>query len=171
MSYPQHDPADTSIVDAAELALVDPRVQRVTTQPAGIPFDYNRPQQTWVIPDATEDITAFKIARKGGGPDFDSPHLVPYAIPVQWATKPNVQDNPSGDGFTQPYAALPLRALAADESLVTLGAGAFNIPQVYLRRGAPPANPPNPGSGMGFTDADRKNLAFVVQGMKTLLGQ
>ena len=171
MPYQQFDPADTSIVGAAEEALRDPRVQKVETQPTGVPFDYNRPQQNWVVPDATEDLAAFKLARKGGAPDFDSPHLATYAVPVQWATKPNIQENPSLDGFVQPYAAVPLRALAADESLVTLGAGAFNIPQVYLRRGAPPANPPNPGSGMGFTDADRKNLAFVVQGIKTLLGQ
>src|SRR4026207_1838198 len=99
--YQQFDPADTSIVGAAEEALRDPRGQKVEPQPTGVPFDYNRPQQNWVVPDATEDLPAFKLARKGGAPDFDSPHLVTYAVPVQWATKPNIQENPSLDGVVQ----------------------------------------------------------------------
>lgn len=171
MPWPQIDNTDKSIVDPAEKALRDPRVRMVERQPDGVPFDYNRPQQNWVIDGAGEDVAAFKLARKAGAPDFDNPRLVVYAVPPQWASVPNIQENPSMDGFVQPYSPVPLRALAADESLVTLGAGAFNIPQIYLRKGEAPAPPAPPSTGGGFTDADRKQLAFVVQGVKTLIDQ
>lgn len=173
MAYPQFDPSDASIMGPAVEALRDPRVVLVTAQPDGVPFDYNRPQQTWKIDGATDDISAFKLATdpKTHAIDFDNPRLVAYAVPLAWAGKPNVQPNPSKDGFTVPYSPVPLRVLADDEHLVSLGAGTWNFPQVYLRKGAAPTPPPAPSIGGGLTADQENKLNFLVQGMKTLLGQ
>ena len=171
--WPQIDDNDKSIVDAAEKALRHPMVRMVDKQPDGVPFDYNRPQQNWVIEGVGEDenVVFYRVSRKAGAPDFDNPRLVIYPVPYQWFKVPNIQPNPSLDGFVHPLSPAPLRQLdlAAQESLVVLGAGAFNIPQIYLRRGPAPEPPAPPSGGGGFTEADRKQLAYLVQGMKQLL--
>ncbi len=170
-TYPPLQNDDASILGDAQTILQDPRVQIVTANPAGVPFDRMRPAQNWVIPDATDDVIGLKLAvdPKTHALDFDHPHLVPMSLPLDRAKTPNIQDNPTRDGFVARLLPAPLRDLAPDEHLVTLTSGAFLFPQIYVRKGADPA-PPSTGGGTsdGFTEKER---AFILNSLVELLNR
>ena len=171
MPYPPIQNDDASILGDAQTVLRDPRVQMVDHNPAGVPFDRLRPAQNWVIPDATEDVIGLKLAvdPKTHALDFDNPRLVPTAIPLAWAKTQNIQDNPTHDGFTALLLPTPLRALATDEHLVTLTAGAFLFPQIYMRKGSDPA-PPDTGGGTG-DGFSAKERAFILDALVKLVNR
>lgn len=162
-----YNPNDKTLIGPAEEALRLPGVVLVPnwtpeqgTNADGTPyFNYERKQQHWKV--VSGDVNAKKLI---GG--TDNPELVDVFIPEAWATKPNIQTNPSKDGVVFPYTPIPLRGLDlnTDEKLAVVRVGIF-FPAVWLRRGTPPAPPAQDGS---FGKDDRDKLDELLRRVRSL---
>lgn len=164
------DSRDKSLIGPALDVLILPGVTLTPnwtpdmgTNADGTPhFDYTRKQQIWKY--TAGAIDAFQLL---GG--TDNPQLAAYFVPAQWAAQPNIQTNPSLDKVVFPYSPTPLRALAADETLVVVRVGSY-FPEVWVRKGASTVID-STNAGGGLTTEEHTSLLHIESMLKTLTGQ
>lgn len=153
------NPNDSSLKGPAEDYLRDPRVTVVAVPATDAHFDPSRKQQLWAYPSGTGDEDALQLRVKPDG----SAYLADYFIPGDIASSPNIQENPSKDGYVAKRSPTPLRDLAADEKLVLIRirAGLIQVDDWWVRKGEPKitASP----VAEGFTQADRDVLNAIFR--------